>query len=349
MTYPAATTLQDIITLAHQQYGIRFQLQPAQLVAFANMVQMIAYNQDMAAFEEWNQKLFFGQDVFGNSAVYTSPVESDIGLQVQGTVSGLNLGTLINYKSQNRLHQWIIEPPDGGVALSLTAGETLTVTGGTGSMVVAEGQDYKVSNGPYRAPRLSTGNPPFRKFIGITKVTDKQIYGVPAGSTLDNPFDYGLDLNYFSARKANVPFRWDENRKEVTLVTNDTLEIEQSSMGAIAPATVNDSAYRWIYYRNPPVIDDIADESQVILPEEYRYEILYKGIEMLADTATYGNQGSVRQMIEPLCARFWEDKGVQFEAFGKANDWISHGDSWDIYGTGHQGGNYHRHGLGGPN
>ena len=100
MTYPAVTTLQSIITLAHQQYGIRFQLTPAQLVAFANMCQMIAYNQDMAAFEEWNQKIYFGQDVFGTNATYVSPIESDIGKTVSGSASGV-IGTLLNFKSNS--------------------------------------------------------------------------------------------------------------------------------------------------------------------------------------------------------------------------------------------------------
>ena len=347
MTFPAVTTLQDIILLAHQQYGIRFQLSQPQLVAFANIIQMIAYNQDMAAFEEWNQKLYFGQDVFFNNAVYTAPIESDLGLVVTGSTSG-DIGTLLNFKSNNRLHQWIVEPTDGGVNFTLTAGETLTIVGGSpGSAVVSEGQEYKISNGPYRAPRATTNNPPFRKFIGLTKVTDKQIFGVPATDNAgDDPFDYGLDLNYFPDRRVNVPSRWDETRKEVRFITNDGLNITQTGIGAIAPATVNDSDYRWVYYINPPTVDNIEDEASVILPEEYRYEILYKGVERLADTATYGDQGDARALITPLCERFWEDRGVQFQAFGKANDWISHGDSYDIYGMGHQG-RWHSHGPGG--
>lgn len=344
MTYPAVTTLQSIITLAHQQYGIRFQLSNAQLVAFANMCQMIAYNQDMPAFEEWNQKVYLGQDVFGTRTPYTAPAETDIGEVVSGSASGA-IGTLMNYKTENRLNQWIIEPTDVSGNFTLTAGETLTIpTGTAASLVVAEGQTYKVSNGPYRAPRTTEGNPPFRKFIGITKITDRQIYGVP--SIADGTgFDYGIDLNNYNARKINVPYRWDEARKEVNLITNDSLEIVQTGLGAIAPATVNDSEYRWVYYRNPPTITDISQEYNVILPEEYRYEILYKGIEMLADTATYGSQGTVRETIARNCSRFWEDKGVQFQAFGKANDWISWGDTWqDGQGGGHNG--YHSHGLG---
>jgi hypothetical protein len=343
MTYPAVTTLQSLITLAHQQYGIRFQLTTNQLVAFANMIQMIAYNQDMAAFEEWNQKIYFGQDVFGNNGSYTSPVESDIGKSVSGSTTGV-IGTLMNYKSNNRLHQWIVEPTDGGGNFTLTAGETLSIVTGTGSMVVAEGQEYLVSNGPYRAPRTTNGNPPFRKFIGVTKVTDKQIYGVPVSDSGTDPFDYGMDLNSYNARKVNVPFRWDEERKEVTLVTNDSLQIEQTALGAVAPATLNDSPYRWVYYRNPPTITDISQEENLIIPEEYRYEVVYQGIEVLADKATYGNPQTVRQLLAGHCERFWEDKGVQFEAFGKANDWISHGDAWQDDRARRS--SYHSHGLG---
>lgn len=344
MTFPAVTTLQQIITLAHQQYGIRFQLSTTQLVAFANMIQMIAYNQDMAAFEEWNQKLYFGQDAFGTQASYTAPADTDIGKVVTGSTTS-TFGTLMNFKTSNRLHHWVIEPNDG-TKFALIAGETLTIVGGSvASLVVAEGQSYPVSNGPYRVPRLSLGNPPFRKLIGVTRVTDKQVFGVPASDSASDPFDYGLNLNYFPERKVNTPLRWDEVRKEITLVTTAGPEITLTASGAASPNMLNDSDYRWAYYINPPTITDISDESSLILPEEYRYEVLYKGISLLADTATYGDYASVRQLIDPLCSRFWEDKGVQFQAFGKANDWISHGDSWDQYGSGQQG-NWHSHGLG---
>jgi len=326
MTYPAATTLSAVITLAQQQYGSRFQVTPAQLVTFANMIQMIAYNQDLAAFEEWNQKLYLGQDVFSASGSYTSPIVSDIGKVVSGDTSG-DIGTLINYKTVNRLNQWIVEPTDGGTNFSLTDGETLTITSGTGSCVVAEGQSYKVSNGPYPYPRTTKDdNPPFRKFIGITKVTDLQIFG-DNNYNYGDGLDYGVDLNSYPDRKMNIPVRLNEFREEVTIVSSSTLAITQTAVGATAPATVNDSDYRWVYYRNPPVINDRNDETQCVIPEEYRYEILYEGIARLADVATYGERGSVREIIEPLCERFWEDKGVQFQAFGKANDWISEGDA----------------------
>ncbi|MCP3683426.1 MAG: hypothetical protein GY861_12130 [bacterium] len=324
MTYPAVTTLQSIITLAHQQYGIRFQLSSEQLVAFANMCQMIAYKQDLPAFEEWNQKLFLGQDVFGTRTSYTSPLEADLGEVVSGSTSGA-IGTLLNYKTENRINKWIIEPTDGAGNFTLTAGETLTIpTGSSASLVVAEGQDYLTSNGPYRAPRESEGNPAFRKFLGITKVTDQQIFNSKKYYETDS-LDYGLDLDSYSDRKMNVPYRWDENRKEVTLTPPETLEILQTDLGATSPATINDSNYRWVYYINPPTITNISQEDRVILPEEYRYEILYKGIEILADNATYGSKGSVRDLLAPNCARFWEDKGVQYQAFGDASDWISEG------------------------
>jgi len=331
MTYPAGTTLSDIVDLAVQQYGIRFQITPEQFVSFANMIQMIAYNNDLAAFEEWNQKLYLGQDVFSALGSYTSPVEADIGKTVDGSVSGAGVGTLLNYKTENRLNQWIIEPPDGGVAISLTAGETLSINTGTGSCVVAEGQEYKVSDGPYRYPRTTTdSNPPFRKFIGITKVTDLQIFGNNREQYGDG-LDYGFDLNSYPDREMNIPSRPDDIRKEVKLITDGTLEITQSSLGATAPATVNDSPYRWVYYRNPPLITNVNNETQVILPEEYRYEVLYDGMALLADVATYGEKGTVREIIAPLCERFWEDKGVQFQAFGKANDFISQGEPMDTF------------------
>lgn len=325
MTAPV-TTLRDIVLLAHQQYGIRFQLTQQQLVDFVNMIQFIAYNNDLAAFEEWDQIFYLGQDVFleFDSGSYTAPSSTDLRKTVLGSVSG-TVGTLMNYHTLNRRNIWIIEPPDGGTLISLTDGEILTISGGTSATgVVATGQSYLVSNGPYLVPSEEAGNPPFRKLIGVTQVTDQQFFGVPG---IDNPSnaDYGLALSVSPrTRNAYYPFRFDMDAMEITLITSTRPEIIQTKETYGAGATTqNSSRLRWVYYRNPPTITSISDEAKLVLPERYRYEVLYKGISKLADTATFGDAESIRAMIVPICARFWEDMGTQYQGYGPGSDWIS--------------------------
>jgi len=323
------TTLSDVLLLAHKQYGIRFQLGQQQLVDFGNMIQYIAYNKDMKSFENWDQRVVLGQDVFleTDSGSYTSPVASDIGKTVSGDVTGA-LGKLLNFKTQNRINKWIIEPPDGGGNdIAGIDGETLTIGSGTGTGVAVTGQDYLVSNGPYKFPLASDGYPPFRKLIGITQLSDEQRFNLPPSSSFNGYDDYGLLLNGSpGSRHQNYPITPDLRNKEVTLKSSTPPEISQTEE-AYGPAatTLNTSKLRWIYYVNPPPIESVDDETNLIIPEEYRYEILFMGITRLADTSTYGDRGTVREIIEPLCKRFWEDMRTQYQAYGDASDWISEG------------------------
>jgi len=332
-----ATTLQDIILLAHQQYGIRFQVSQDQLIRFANTVQYIAFNKDLNLFEEWGQVFKLGHDVYLETGAYSAPIDSDIGNNVSGSVSGV-IGALKNFRTQNGGSKWIIEPPNGGAAFSVTDGETLTIVGGSSATgVTVTDQDYAVSLGPYRMPSESAGNPPFRKFIGVTSVTDKQLFNVPQNNSFDGFDDYGLFTNNTPGRKQNIPFRLDylANNPEIELVLSSPPEIDQTDEKfGTGGTTLNTSKLRWIYYRNPPEITAITDDDKLVIPEEYRYEVLYKGISKLADTATYGDAESVREIIEPLCSRFWEDIRVQFQQFGRNSDYVSHGDNFDIYGLG---------------
>ena len=340
MSHAAVTTLTDIVTLALEQYGSRFQVTTDQLVKFANMIQYIAYNKDVDAFVEYDQIFTLGIDVFveTSSSSYTAPIDSDIGLDVSGSTTGV-VGTLLNYNTTNRINRWIIEPPDGTTSVTLVAGETLTVVSGsacTGAVVT--GQDYTVSNGPYRMPGTETGQPPFRKFIGVTQVTDKQMFHVPPNNSFDGYDDYGLYLNSRPGRNQNFPYRFNIAKKEITLVSSTPPEITTTTETFGESATVlNTSKLRWIYYKNPPAITDIGDEANLILPEQYRYEIMFKGISLLSDVATYGEAGTIRQLMEPVCARFWEDMRDQYQQYGRGSDYISHGDNFDIYGLGTQG------------
>lgn len=327
MTVPV-TTLKSIVLLAHKQYGIRFQLSQQQLVNFVNMIQFIAYNQDMAAFKSQDQVFFLGQDMYleTDSGTYTAPVSTDIGKVVTGSISG-SLGTLMNYQTKNRINKWIIEPPNGGPNFSAVDGETLSIVSGTGVGKVVEGQSFAVSNGPYKLPNESTGAPPIRKFIAVTSLANSQPYPAAVAPDYNGPDDYGLLLDSpRGSRSANVTYVYDFTRQEITLVTATQMEIEQTTMAVGAGATtLNTSNLRWVYYINPSTVESIDDESKILIPERYRYEILYKGISKLADIATYGDKESIREIIIPLCDRFWEDMRTQYQAFGADSDWISQG------------------------
>lgn len=333
------TTLADIITLALKEYGIRFQVSQDQLVRFANMIQYIAFNKDSDAFVETGQIVKLGIDVFlETSGTYTAPIETDIGKNVSGATTGV-VGTLINFETRNNVNKWVVAPPDGTSTVILLDTEVLTIVGGSAATgVVVTGQNFDVSSGPYRVPSAALGNPPFRKYIGITQVTDKQLFEVPPNNGFDGPDDYGLLLNSQPGRRQNFPFRYNMRKQEVRLVASTPPEITQTDMLLGPGATVlNTSDFRWFYYFNPPPILTISDEASVILPEEYRYEILYEGISLLADRATYGSDAGIRTMIEKLCERFWEDMRDQYQQAGRGSDYISHATTWDWYGLGLQG------------
>ena len=333
MTTPV-TTLSGIILLAHQQYGIRFQLRQQQLVDFVNMIQFIAFNQDYAGFENWEEKLVLGQEIFlesldsfSGAGDYVSPVSGDIGKKV--VADGVYIGTLLNYQTKNKINKWIVAPLDGGNGTIYGLdGLPLSIEDGTGAGTAVTGQGYLVAMGPYRTPKEADGALPFRKFRGITTLTDEQRFAsYPAGS---EDLDYGLPINNVRSRSKMWPTEFDITKMEVTLKGTTRPQIIQTDLGygyseGGGGTTLNTSNLRWVYYFNPPTITSINDESKLILPERYRYEVLYKGISRLADTATYGDAGSVRQLIEPLCERFWEDMRTQYQAFGSSSDWISEG------------------------
>jgi len=325
------TTLADILTMVHNQYGIRFQANTEELVRYANMIQYIVYNQDLSCFVEDEQTFVLGQDVFMDTDTsYIAPTDSDIGKTVVGNTVG-SIGKLMNYQTKNRSNKWIIEPPDGGTEITLPDDEILTLAGSTGTGVVCDGQPFNVSTGPYRMPTAAAGNPPYRKLIGVSTLTDEERFRVPNNSGYDGIDDYGIALNETGGRYKNTPYILNKvnQHMEITLVLTTAPQIIQTEE-ACGPGgiTLNTSSYRWSYYTNPPPIENKADEDNLVIPEEYRYEVFFKGISRLADTGTFGDMGSVRDLIAPLCERFWEDMRTQEQAYGRSSSWISHGDQW---------------------
>jgi len=334
---PVTTTLSSIITLALQQMGSRFQVSVEQLVAFANTIQYIAYNKDVDAFVEYEQEVILGYDIYlnFNNATYTEPINSDITLEVVGNTVG-EIGTLLNYGTLNRSNKWIVAPVNGITTIpTIPAGEIISLSGAgvdasfaTG--VVSPNQSFEVSNGPYRMPDAIFGNPACRKLIGITKVTDAQKFGTSPGGDSTGYNDYGMYLNSTPGRHQNYPYQFNIEKQEVTLVASTPPEITIVSDGSKLPGGegITTSKLRWIYYKNPPPITDVNDDASLILPERYRYEVIFKGISLLADIATYGEAGTIRQLIEPVCERFWDDMRDQYEAYGRNNSYISEGDTW---------------------
>ena len=332
------TTLRTIVQLILKQYGSRFQVTVPQIVRFINEIQYIALNQDFCSRIEYDQTFFLGQDCFleTDSITYTAPDFSDLGKIVEGSTLG-SIGKLMNFQTENRINKWIIEPPDGGPNFVIPNFEVLTIpTGSPATGLVCKNQEYKVSSGPYHPPDvLDPTAPPYRKLDMITLVTDRQLFGLPPNSSFDGLDDYGLFLNRRpGSRNLGLAYRKNDETNEVTLQLSVPPEIKQTEE-TCGPGgtTLNTSDLRWFYWKNPPAIEDIDDEDKVILPQEYRYEILYEGASLMADRATFGNKGSIRQLIDQgLFERFWEDKRVQYQAYGSSvSDWISEGDPFYMH------------------
>lgn len=66
-------TLQEIANQAQAEYGNRYQITPAQYLRYFNIVQAMAYNQDLEAFKDWSNTLTIDADE-GPYTFPTSPL-----------------------------------------------------------------------------------------------------------------------------------------------------------------------------------------------------------------------------------------------------------------------------------
>lgn len=263
-------TLAEIIDLAVAEYGTRYQLTAQQLLQHVDRIQKIAFNRDLDAFLYWENYLTVLSELTLSASGYTPAVTADIGKTVtNGSVSG----TLRYFNNTTR--KWAVETSG-----SFPAGAALTITGGAGAGTLS-------SSGVYYGPYSWPSDPPVRKMLGLTRVTDAQLWNNPS---LAEAYDYGERLNDYDPRRFIIPAR--------------KYDLERTNTFVYEPAT-DANTYRWVYYRRAPTISSEADDDKLLIPEEFHHTLIYQGVIALADNALYGDK-QPQELLEPYLAPFWE-------------------------------------------
>lgn len=273
--------------------AIRNKLATAQIVLIMDAVQRLAFDENMKAFQVWDEVLTT-YDVLTFGATYTNAVAGDLGKTVVGTTSGAE-GTLISY--DNTAKEWVISTTE-----DFTDGEAVTITTGTGAGTTDADYPQAGYVGPYAFPTT----PAVRKFLGVTAVTDRAILGIDPVYTSDAD-DYGLYLDTFMASRMFKPGRADEVGLTFTFAESPT----------------HGTTYRWIYWREAPSIAGIAagDNANLLIPARYHFNFVQactKCARMTINGESFG-----REDIEKDMGPWWNSLRKTYTPNGKARNLTS--------------------------
>lgn len=267
--------------------AIRNKLATAQIVLIMDAVQRLAFDENMKAFQVWDE-ILTTYDVLTFGATYTNAVVGDIGKTVVGTTSGAE-GVLISY--DNTAKEWVISTSE-----DFTDGEAVTITTGTGAGTTDADYPQAGYVGPYTFPTT----PAVRKFLGVTAVTDRAILGIDPVYTSDAD-DYGLYLDTFMASRMFKPGRADEVGLTFTFAESPT----------------HGTTYRWIYWREAPSIAGIAagDNANLLIPARYHFNFVQactKCARMTINGESFG-----REDIEKDMGPWWNSLRKTYTPNGK--------------------------------
>lgn len=294
-------TLQEIQNLAHAEYGNRYQITPAQFLRYYNIVQAMAFDQDLEAFKDYSNTLTILTQL-NVSAFSAAPVAGDVTRTVVGTTSG-HTGTLRYYENGTRkiLAVELTDPDE-----DFQDGEAFTITGGTGAGTLESSDSVETYKGPYDLP----SSPLCRKLLGVTKRTDAQLFGVEVTTTGD---DYGM------ATSPSLEKIWERGRVSYRGTTRTFTFIE------IPEIDTENAVYRWVYFVRPPVIASVSDDANFWIPLEHHWLTFYQAVIALADNATYGEKQPA-ELLKPYLDPFWESMRQQNTPMGGIYDYgISEG------------------------
>lgn len=274
--------------------AVRNKLTTDQIVLIMNAVQKLAFDENMKAFQVWDETLTTYDVLTFVSSGYTNAINGDIGDTVVGTTSGAE-GTLISFNNTTR--KWVISTTE-----DFTDGEAVTITSGTGAGTTDTDTPQAGYVGPYTFPT----SPAVRKFLGVTTVTDRAMLGIDPVYTSDAD-DYGLYLDSFMASRMFKPGRPDEIGLTFTFA-------ESPSHG---------TAYRWIYWREAPTIDGIetSDDVDLLIPSRYHFNFVQactKCARMTLNGESFG-----REDIEKDMGPWWNSLRKTYTPNGKARNLTS--------------------------
>jgi hypothetical protein len=279
--------------------AIRNKLATAQIVLIMDAVQKLAFDENMKAFQVWDEALTT-YDTLTFGATYTNAVVGDIGKTVVGTTSGAT-GVLISY--DNTAKEWVISTTE-----DFADGEAVTITTGTGAGTTDADTPQTGYIGPYTFPT----SPAVRKFLGVTSLTEGQIFGTEPIYTTDLD-DYGIHLNDYMSSRVYVGGRPNE--------------IDGAFTFAAAPEHATE--YRWVYWREAPSIAGIAsgDDANLLIPARYHFNFVQACIKCARMTISGESFG--REDIEKDLGPWWNTLRKTYTPNGKARNLTSNkSDGW---------------------
>lgn len=301
-------TLQEISSWLNQ--SLRFKLNEAQITIILNETHKLACDQNVLAFQYWDNFLTTYQEILFDSVGYTPADPTDIGKTAVGGSSG-STGIIISF--DNATFTWVIDTNS-----PFLEGEPITVTTGIGAGNLVSGDIYQQGYlGPYAFP----ASPPVRKMTGVSNVSDGQIFGepfnfvLPYGTEQQNNNlslrtrdDYGLIFSQYNQRNFYIPARIDNFAKTLTLINRPALKITP----------------RWVYFRAPEKITDILnDDDKVLIPETYHMNWVQCLIECAQVTTK--NQMFTREHVEGHFAEWWETLKQDWTPNGKDSNQVNEG------------------------
>lgn len=236
-------TLAQIATWINQ--AIRFKLHPDQIVLIMDAAQKMAFDLNTQSFLVWTETLTPQFVLTFATGGYTNAVDADIGKTVVGASSGAT-GVLVSY--DNTAKTWNITSSND---TEFEDDEAVSITTGTGAGTLDSEDSFEGFTGPYDAPT----DPPCRKIWGVTTETDGRIFGTDeTPPTPMNDFDFVPQI--MNPAAFFKPGREDNVAKTFTFAQKPS---------------VNGPTYRWVYWRDPPDIEDVEAESDpnLLIPSTY--------------------------------------------------------------------------------
>lgn len=218
--------------------GANNQLTQEQVVLLIDAAQKLAFQRNLFAFLVYDKTLTLYTIITLEDNVNFVPfVESDIGLEVS-TMSG---GSGILRAYDNDTFTAVVEVED-----EFVSGYFLGTTGGTGGGDITT-DDQTAYKGPYSAP----ASPPCRKVWGLTTLSPGRF-----NDQCSPVWDYGLRLNRNPAAKFQ---------------SGDVNDLENTFLFSSTPSFT--TTYYWVYWRNPPSIAGIDDDTNLLIPSAYHLQL----------------------------------------------------------------------------
>lgn len=285
--------------------NIRYKMSPDEITVIIDMVQKIAFDQDLQAFKTQVALPIYTEVPVLESGFTVST--DDIGTILTQATSGFT-GTLRGFfnDSTNSRFSLVIERDNdaddwNAANLAITGGAVAATSDSTKDQ--ADANDFK---GPYPFPT----SPPCRKILGISTLSDARIYGGQF-TYLSQRDDYGLcfDTMPIDERRFYLPNKVDAFKKWITLINSPQLDSPNLT-------------YRFWYFRTVETITDVQTDDALFLVDP-EYHMNFVGACTTYCRQTLNNEPVNRDVIDQFFKDWWDGLRLQFLAFGKNSNEVN--------------------------